>query len=298
MKQSKVSLEQWQAFIAVVDEGSFAKAADALNKSQSTISYAISKLEEQLPAPVLTIEGRRAVLTDEGKVLYRKASQLIDLALNVEQVASCLAEGWETQLTINMESIVPASLVLRAIQQFSNDIPQTRITLVESTLSGSTEALLEKKADIVLTGRPPPGFLGAQITDVEMIPVAHSNHPLSRAKKPLSLQDLQQYRQIVVRDSGTKRNQDAGWLGSEQRLTVSHFSQTLQALLFGLGFSFAPKHIVEDQINAGVLKELQLQENYGRKIPIYLIQSMLETEGPAVKEMSKIIKYVFDSNDA
>lgn len=293
MKQPKVTLEQWQSFKAVVDEGSFARAAEALNKSQSTISYAISKLEEQLPAPVLAIEGRKAVLTEEGKVLYRRACQLLDLALNVEQTASCLADGWETQLTISIESIVPTPLVLRAIQQFSNDIPQTRITLLDTTLSGTIETLLEKTADIVLTAQIPPGFLGTQITDVTMIPVAHANHPLCRAKKPLSQQDLQQHRQIVVRDSGTKRNLDAGWLGAEQRLTVSHFSQTLQALLLGIGFSFVPQHLIEKELQQGTIKLLNLEEDVARKIPIFLVKSMPDDGGPAVKEMSNLLKSVF-----
>ena len=63
MKSPRISLEQWAAFKAVVDEGSFARAAEALNKSQSSVSYAIAKLNEQLPSPVLELYGRIAVLT-------------------------------------------------------------------------------------------------------------------------------------------------------------------------------------------------------------------------------------------
>ncbi len=293
MRQPKVTLEQWLAFKTVVDEGSFAKAAEALNKSQSTISYAISKLEEQLPSAVLIIEGRKAVLTEVGKVLYRRACLLLDQALNVEQTATCLAEGWETQLTINIDSIVPTMTVLRAIQLFSNEVPQTRITLLESTLSGTVEILLEKKADIVLTAQLPPGFLANQITEIPMIPVAHANHPLNREKKSLTQQDLQNHRQIVVRDSGTKRNLDAGWLGAEQRLTVSHFNQNIQALLLGIGFSFVPKHMVEKELVTGSLKQLDMQDNVERAIPINLLKSMPENEGPAVTKMSAILEKNF-----
>lgn len=293
MKHTKISLEQWQSFKAVVDEGSFAKAAEALNKSQSTVSYAISKLEEQLPTPLLTIEGRKAVLTEEGKVMYRRASQLLDLAISVEQTAVSLAEGWETQLTIDVESIVPINKVLQAIQMFMEKAPQTRITLLETTLSGTVETLLDKKADLVLTGQLPPGFLGTQITEIKMIPVAHANHPLNREKKPLNQQDLQQHRQIVVRDSGTKRNLDAGWLGAEQRLTLSHFSHTLQALIAGMGFSFVPEHLIEKELSSGTLKQLNLTDNAERTIPIYILKSLPDNEGPAIREFIKIVKEVF-----
>ena len=56
----KITLEQWASLVAVVDEGSYAKAADLLNKSQSTVSYAISRVEEQLGGQVLKISGRKA----------------------------------------------------------------------------------------------------------------------------------------------------------------------------------------------------------------------------------------------
>ena len=59
MRAPRISLEQWAAFKAVVDEGSFAKAAEVLNKSQSSVSYTISKMEELLPTPVLEQQGRR-----------------------------------------------------------------------------------------------------------------------------------------------------------------------------------------------------------------------------------------------
>lgn len=96
MKLPRISLEQWAAFKAVVDEGSFARAAEALNKSQSSISYAIARLNELLPAPVLELAGRKAVLTREGKVMYRRASQLLAQAEAAEQTAQLLSRGIES----------------------------------------------------------------------------------------------------------------------------------------------------------------------------------------------------------
>ncbi|EXJ13027.1 helix-turn-helix domain-containing protein [Nitrincola nitratireducens] len=55
-----VTLEQWQTLIAVVDEGGYAQAAEALRKSQSAVSYAISKLESALGVAVFKIDGRKA----------------------------------------------------------------------------------------------------------------------------------------------------------------------------------------------------------------------------------------------
>ena len=295
MRPPKVNLDQWLSFKTVIDEGSFAKAAEALNKSQSSISYNIAKLEENLPTPVLEMQGRKAVLTAEGKVLYRRANQLLEMASEVEQIAECLAQGWDTEITINADSIVPIKPLLTAIEKFTIQAPQTRITLLENTLSGSTEVLLEKRADIVISGQTPPGFMGTKLTTIYMIPVAHANHPLNRLKQKVTSHDLKQHRQIVVRDSGVKRNQDTGWLDAEQRLTVSHFTQSIQSVRAGLGFAFVPLHYANEFINNGEFKRLDLAENGEREISIYLTLATADREGLAVKAMRDNLVSAFHS---
>merc|ERR1712000_10561 len=62
-------------FKAVVEYGGYAQAADAIHKSQSTISYGVHKLQEQLGVQLLEVEGRKAVLTDHGKILLQGSKQ-------------------------------------------------------------------------------------------------------------------------------------------------------------------------------------------------------------------------------
>ena len=63
MSGPRTSLEQWHCFLAVVDEGSYARAAEVLHKSQSAVTYTIQKMEEQLGVRVFEIRGRKAELT-------------------------------------------------------------------------------------------------------------------------------------------------------------------------------------------------------------------------------------------
>ena len=83
---TKITLDQWQALIAVVDEGGYAAAAEALNKSQSAISYAIQKIETELGVRAFALEGRRARLTETGHLLYRQAKVLLEEAGRIESV--------------------------------------------------------------------------------------------------------------------------------------------------------------------------------------------------------------------
>ena len=69
--QLRITLDQWRALVAVVDHGSYAAAAAALHKSQSSVTYAVQKLESLLGVRAFTIEGRKSVLTPTGEFLNR-----------------------------------------------------------------------------------------------------------------------------------------------------------------------------------------------------------------------------------
>ena len=283
----KITLEQWQTFKTVVDEGSFAKAADVLNKSQSSVSYIIAKLQEQLPVAVLQQQGRKAALTEAGKVLYRQANHLLQQASELEKSAQYLAKGWEAEVTIAADALVPIDLLLCGLQSFSKTSPITRIKLLETTLSGTDEALFTKQADIALTPRVPPGFIGRPLREVRMIPVASLDHPLSRQTEDVSEQDLRRHRQLVVRDSGIKRNQDAGWLAADQRWTVTYLSTSIEAIKAGLGFGFIPEHRIGNELKTQQLKKLTLSNGGERIIPLYLVLASPDNAGPAVKAVAE-----------
>ena len=84
MKQPKVTLDQWRALHSVIDYGGFAQAAAQLHRSQSSVSYAVNRLQEQLGIKLLHIEGRKAVLSEAGKVLLQRSRQLLSDASAIE----------------------------------------------------------------------------------------------------------------------------------------------------------------------------------------------------------------------
>ncbi len=65
------TLDQWEVLEAIVELGSFAAAATKMNRSQSTISYAVSRLQEHFRVPMLELKGRKAHLTETGKAYSR-----------------------------------------------------------------------------------------------------------------------------------------------------------------------------------------------------------------------------------
>lgn len=90
--------------------------------------------------------------------------------------------------------------------------------------------LYDGRADLVASGLAAQGFLGEPLATVTFLAVAHPDHALHRLGRPLDLRDLEQHRQLVVRDSAQREAMDAGWLKAEQRWTVSHLATSVDML--------------------------------------------------------------------
>lgn len=282
-------MEYWLAFRTVVDTGSFAQAADVLNKSQSSVSYAVGRLQDLLPTPVLRIEGRRAVLTAEGEVLYRYARQLIDHARLTEDVAQALSVEFESEVVIALDVLLKIDALCGTLDAFSQRFPHTRVRVLETSLSGTVEALLEQRADIVLGSTVPVGHQGHTLRPVQMIPVVAPHHPLATIGE-VSEAQLRTDRQVVLRDSGQKSQQDAGWLQAERRWTVSHFSSSISLVKAGLGFAFLPRNWIATELAEGSLVELSMAGEMRRTLPIYLMVARPDTAGPATREMATLLR--------
>ncbi len=285
---AKVTLEQWRMLQAVIEYGGFAQASEAMHKSQSTISYAVNKLQEQLGLSILEIKGRKARLTEVGHVMLRRSQVLLKEAEALERVANNLASGWEAVITLAVDVIFPNDLLTLCLEKFAVIAPHTRLELVESVLSGTTDMLVSGQADIVLSGIVPQGFLGESLLDVEFIPVARHDHPLHQLGRPLDNKDLKLHRQIVIRDSG-KRRIDAGWLGSEARWTVGHMSTSKRLLAHGLGFAWLPRSHIQKELESGLLQPLIVKPEDRRNIPVYMIFAE-DFAGPATQSMAEVIR--------
>ena len=288
MSEPRITLEQWRALLAVVDAGGYAQAAEALGKSQSAVSYAIQKLEASLDLRVFTLKGRKAALTPAGEVLYRRARALLSEADALEQAAAHLSLRHEAAIHVAVEALFPNWLMLDCLAELGEAFPDTRIELYETVLSGTEEALLERRVDIAIAGRIPPGFLGDHLMRVRFVPVAHPEHPLHALERALDFNDLRRYRQLVVRDSGQRRA-DAGWLGAEQRWTVSHVPTSIQAACRGQGFAWYPEEKIRRELAEGTLKLLPLREGGERFADLYLVYGDRDYAGPATRQLGEIL---------
>lgn len=285
----RISLEQWRALLAVVDAGGYAQAAELLHKSQSAVTYAVQKMETLLGVKIFEVVGRKAHLTPTGEVLYRRAKALVEEAGALEGAAGSLAAGWEPELRLAVEIIFPTWLLLQCFARFAVEQPQMRIELYESVISGTEEALLERKVDLAICSQVPPGFAGDQLMRLRFIAAAHPDHPLHKLGRLLTLQDLREHRHLIIRDTGSQRR-SGSWLGAEQSWTVSNKATSIHAAGMGLGFAWYPEDTVRDELARGVLKPLPLREGGERWVDLYLVFADRDYAGPGALRLAEIIR--------
>jgi DNA-binding transcriptional LysR family regulator len=280
---AKTSLEQWAVLAAVVDEGGFAQAAVALNRSQSAVSYSIARLQESLDLPLLVVEGRKSVLTPHGQTLLTRARSLLRELDTLEALARGLKQGWESDLKLVVDAAFPRPRLLEIIAELQSSCPSTQIQLADVVLSGAEEAIVAGTADLVVTSRVPAGYLGNWLMDVKFLAVAAVNHPLSELGRELVAEDLVHHVQAVVRDSGTQNPRDDGWLGAERRFTVSSLEASLATISAGLAYGWLPEHMLAAPMRAGILRELPLVAGARRNVSLHIVLAQPDLLGPAAR---------------
>ncbi|RJF96085.1 LysR family transcriptional regulator [Noviherbaspirillum saxi] len=290
MENQYITLEQWRTLITVVDTGGYAQAADVLHKSQSSVTYAVQKIESLLGVKAFEIQGRKAILTPTGQFLYRRARALLEDSSALERAAKRLSAGWEAEIRIAAEVIFPTWLLLGCLDKLGMESPHTRIELIESVLGGTTEALLNGQVDLAIVGRVPPGFLGVHLMRLRFIPVTSPGHPLHQLGRKVTMDDLHAHRHMVVRESGSRRDTRISSLEVSQRWTVSHIATSIEAVRAGYGFAWFSEEKILNELRDGSLKPLPMGDGGERFTDLYLVLADADSAGPGTRRLAEIIR--------
>lgn len=286
----RVTLEQWRVFQAIIEQGGYAQAAAYLHRSQSAVSYSMSRLQEQLGISLLKIEGRKAVLTEQGQILLHRSRQLMDEAGEIENFAEHLSQGREAEIKFVVDAAFPNDLLMSALAKFASQSQGTRVQLREVILSGAIDALVSDEAELVIGVETPSGYLADPLIEVELIAVARSDHPLHQLDREITSADLAQHMHVVIRDSGQHEKMDVGWLSSQDRWTVSSIDSALSAIEHGLGYGWIPGNRLFEALGDGRLKPLLLEQGSTYKAFLFMSFGHPQNIGPATRELADIIK--------
>jgi DNA-binding transcriptional LysR family regulator len=261
----RLSLEALQIVDAIDRRGSFSAAGKELHRVPSTISYTVSKLEDDLGVQVFERNGPRVELTPAGIELLKEGRYLLKAAQDLEHRVRRVASGWETELSVGMDSMFSACMFHDDIKAFYDVAQQTRLRIVQEALSGTWEALLDRRADLLVgvagDGPAGGGYVSQPIGKIDFVFAVAPTHPLAAAEGKLDRVQLQQHRAVSVADSARQMApRTVGLLLGQDTLTVPDMKTKFQYQLAGMGFGFLPEPCARTAIDAGLLVEKQVEE--------------------------------------
>ena len=265
MQGSPLSLEALLVLDAIDNRGSFAAAAEQLNKVPSALSYVVQKLEEQLSVTLFVRQGRRSVLTPAGQHLLLEGRKILAAVSKITEQTQTLAHGWEPKINIAFDSIIAVEPIMQCLQKFLHQHPNVEVDVSEHVMNGSWEALIEDKVDLVV-GAPPPvpnhaGIRAIKITEINTVLVAAKHHELSHFTHPITHSDIADYRTVIVHDSSKSAIPwSANLIDQSRHFYVASVEHKIQAIIAGIGVGFLPQDRVQDAINKGLLVVLTTEK--------------------------------------
>jgi DNA-binding transcriptional LysR family regulator len=264
-----LTLDALEVLEAIDRRGSFAAAAVELDRVPSAITYTVRRLEEALDVLLFDRTGRRARFTPAGRELLERGRALLADAAAVEQRVQRVATGWESELRVAVDTIVPLTRVWPLVGRFYADCQErdqahTRLRISQEVLGGGWDALAEGRVDLVLgaSGDPPPGggYRTRLMAEVPMVFVVAPRHALARAAEPLAESSILPHRAVVAADSSRRLPpRTVGLLTGQDTLTVPDLPAKLAAQVAGLGCGAIPWYLAADEVAAGrlVVKALE-----------------------------------------
>lgn len=289
-----INLHHLRLFTSVIDNGGFTKAAAALRLSQPAISKSLSELERQLHVKLLDRSGRSIRLTNAGRTLYERASELFGIERVAEQELRELRGLKRGVLRIGASTTIATYMLPPVLGRFHLRYPRVRIRTTAANTRTVLRMLLAFRVDVALVEGPVshPRVDVRSWREDELVVIAPPDHPLcSRDRVDVATLAEQTF---LVREpgSGTREVSERALAVHGVRLTrtmrVGGTEAIKQGVAAGLGVAIVSRAAAMDQL---ALRKIAILPVDGLSIRRALTQLMLRgwSPTPAARELGFLL---------
>jgi len=264
------TLDEWEILQAIVHLGGFAPAAQQLNRSQSTISYAVTRLQDRLGIKLLELKGRKAHLTEAGRVLLADAEPHLAGFHQLEQRARSLASGGVSEIRVSVDSIYPNDRLFATLFEFTRRFPYVHPKLRQATFLSSEAEFSAHGAQLCVAALTSQEYYAKPILEIKVLAVARRDHPLHSISRPASRVDLIQHTIVTIEGAapGGKRQPRSP---AQRFLSVTTIEAAIDAVRSGLCFGWLPVYRIQPYLDSGELLPLQMPVGGTREVRLNII---------------------------
>jgi DNA-binding transcriptional LysR family regulator len=264
-----ITLQQMEAVISLVEEGSFSRAAKRMFLTQSALTKNIKNAEDYLGVRLVNRSNMGTSLTPEGKILYNYAQRIVKLRDEAREKILTLRENVGGNIYISA-STIPATYILpHVLSAFVKIHPDIRVYIKPADSEEAMNMVLENDVEIGCIGKQPSNKkLAAEPLWKDRLILAIPKHHRWCKKKSITLSELLD-EPFVIREKGSAtRDLFESCLKESKSINLSQFnicselgsSEAIkEAVIAGLGVSVISIHAVERELSQGLLFEVPLQ---------------------------------------
>jgi|SRR5579859_806093 len=283
------TLDEWEILHAVVQFGGFAAAAQHLNRSQSTISYAVARLQERLGIKLLELRGRKAHLTEVGRVLLADVEAHLAGFHELEQRARSLASGGESEIRLSVDSIFPNDRLFAALSVFTQRFPYVRPKLRQATFLSSDSEFSAHGAHLCVSALMSPEYFVKPILDIRMLSVARRDHPLHLLARQLTRIDITRQMVVIIEGANSADPQRQPRSSAQRFLSVTTIEAALYAVRSGLCFGWLPLYRIQPYLDCGELIPLRMQIGGTRMVRLNIVCKDLSSRSSELNSLAELL---------
>ncbi|EIF28816.1 transcriptional regulator [Burkholderia sp. Ch1-1] len=270
------TLVSMKVFRHVVEVGSFVGAAERMEMSAAMASKHVMHLEQQLGARLLNRTTRRVAPTEAGREYYERLSQVLAELEEAEQVVGAASVVPQGRLRVSSLSAFGLSHVMAAVADYAAQYPQVT---VDMTLSDRVVELIDEGFDVAIRASPSglksSSLIARQIATAHLVLCASPAY-LKRHGTPKTVADLARHNYLQYAGvSALEIAPATGDASSRVRLTgnliVNHLEAQRVIVLQGAGIAMLGTEVIGDDLAAGRLVPLLVDDVPPRELPIHVV---------------------------
>jgi DNA-binding transcriptional LysR family regulator len=260
-----MEISQLEAFVAVVEEKSFSRAAANRVRTQPAISQAVRRLEEWAGEPLLDRSSKSGVLTAAGEAFYGYAKQILNLRREAQDALEELRSLERGRLLVGANEST-ALYLLPVLERFRGRYPGIKVAVKRSLSREIPSALLRHEIELGVLSYDPhnPDLESAVVSLDELVLIVPPGHSLA-GRREVSVRALGQEQFIAHNVASPYRQrviETFERLGTPIQIVMElpTVETIKKSVRMGLGVAFAPRMCIEDELGRGELLAVRVRE--------------------------------------
>jgi DNA-binding transcriptional LysR family regulator len=265
-----MDIHQLEHFLAIVDEGTFTRAAEKVCRTQPAVSHSIRKLEEVLGTPLFARDTPELRLTETGKRLVDYARRIVRLRDEAVGALGALRDLSAGSLTIASHETAALYLLPAPLRTYAHQFPEVKVGVYRSPLDEIPRCVLDHEVDLGFVAEAPTTreLQSMHLYSDELVLIASPRHPLATRRK-VCLSDLGTER-FVIHHLCRSSVRNILQLFEKQRTPFKvaaelwSFENMKEFVEQDIGLAIVPRVTVLDELRGGRLTEVPIS---GVRIP-------------------------------